>query len=823
MILRLTSIFLLFSLSGATGQLTRINSETTIVHADERVHEIALRLQGILNQMTGDEIPIRPNAERGIFLEVANQPPGIFERERYQIRTDGHSVRMRGATPLALEHAVWDFLHRLGYRQFFPGKTWEVIPTLSEVAIDLAVDETPDYFARRIWYGYGTWEYNDEPYRDWCAKNRTVEGVKLRSGHAYGAIIRNRKADFDAHPEYYALRDGERDIRPQAKLCIGNPELRQLVADYALDYFDQNPNEDCVSVDPSDGGGWCECQDCLAIGSPSNRALLLANDVAKAVNADGQERFVGMYAYNYHSEPPTIQVHPKVIIAAATAFIKGGQTIDSVLAGWAKQGATMGIREYYSVNPWDRDLPGKARGSNLSYLAESIPSFHAQGARYLSAESSDNWGCNGLGYYFAARCLWDLDEASRKEAIIEDFLTTAFGPARKPMGTFYHLLEAENSKARLVHSDLLARMFQSLDEATTLAKGNEAVLARINQLVLYTRYVELFHLYRAAEGTARQNAFETMIRHVYRMRKTMLIHAKALYRDIAARDKSVTVPAEAGWQIDEAKNPWKSSAPFSETEIASYISDGLANYQPVDLDFDFRDFSEHLVPFQGTTELRSGTAEVGRGKRSWWTFTDQPKDLRLNLTGGLIKHYRDRGNVRIQLWKLGGASETGEKETLIAENTTVPPDGVMREVVLSLTEPGLYRIDLDDGRDMTSVTWPEDQLMTWKMSLEDYPAMMSGRWNLMFFVPKGTTRIGLYADVRGGRILRPDATTALEFDGSTDGQFLSIEVPEGMDGQLWKAEHMAGRIGLLNVPPWLAKSPRQLILPKEVNSLVPAL
>ena len=31
----------------------------------------------------------------------------------------------------------------------------------------------------------------------------------------------------------------------------------------------------------------------------------------------------------------------------------------------------------------------------------------------------------------------------------------------------------------------------------------------------------------------------------------------------------------------------------------------------------------------------------------------------LLLTGGLIAHYRDRGNVKVGLWKLGGASQAG--------------------------------------------------------------------------------------------------------------------------------------------------------------------
>src|SRR5690606_454177 len=114
------------------------------------------------------------------------------------------------------------------------------------VEIDVDVEAAPDYLSRRIWYGYGTWDYNSEPYRQWCARNRATAGIALNTGHAYGRIIAARQAEFDAHPEYYALVDGERLIRSQAKLCISNPDLRELVADYAREYFERKPEADSI-------------------------------------------------------------------------------------------------------------------------------------------------------------------------------------------------------------------------------------------------------------------------------------------------------------------------------------------------------------------------------------------------------------------------------------------------------------------------------------------------------------------------------------------------------------------------------------------------
>ncbi len=308
-----------------------------------------------------------------------------------------------------------------------------------------------------------------------------------------------------------------------------------------------------------------------------------------------------------------------------------------------------------------------------------------------------------------------------------------------------------------------------------------------------------------------------MIRHMYRMRGTMMIHAKALYRDVDNRDRSVSIPAEAEWSVPEAKNPWKSSEPFSTAEIEKMLTQGIADHEPVELGFTPRSFSDELVsaaPLK-LPAVSPGNASRGRGKRSWYTRLEAPGEIVLNITGGLIAHYRDRGNVRVSLWQIGGASQTGERETLVAEDRSVPPDGKERTIRLKADEPGLYRIDLNDGSDLTAVTWPDGQPMTWKMSLDDHPRSISGRWGLHFYVPPGTKTIGLYAKVAGGYVIDPEGNKVHTFE-KTGGRFVSIPVPAGMDGTLWKLNHIAGTVCLMNVPPYLARTAEELLLPKEV-------
>ncbi|MCX7825004.1 MAG: hypothetical protein N2689_05550, partial [Verrucomicrobiae bacterium] len=486
-----------------------------------------------------------------------------------------------------------------------------------------------------------------------------------------------------------------------------------------------------------------------------------------------------------------------------------------LLAGWSQRGATLGIREYYSVNTWDRDMPAQARGGNLDYLRRTIPAFHAKGARFMSAESSDNWGPNGLGYYLAARMLWDVSEAERVDELIEDFLTRAFGEAKEPMREFYRQLDG--AKPHLIVDDQIGRMFRALQEARTLARTPE-VRARIDDLALYARYASLYHRYATAKGAARQQAFETLVRHTCRMRSTMLVHAKALYRDLPARDRTVKVPAGAEWDVAEGKNPWKSSAPFTESEIAGYIAEGVRNHPLARLDFQPVEFSANLEPAASILklpDLPAGELGPGRHVQTFFTFVEKaPSVIELQITGGLIPHYRDRGNVKVALWKIGGASETSERETLVGIDISVPPDGVERAVKFPAKEPGLYKLTVSDGGDRTLVKWKAGQPLVVPSTLAAPMNDHYSSWTMYFYVPRGTATVGLFG---GGHGEVRDSQDRPQFwlNGRAPG-FYAVPVPQGEDGKVWRIRYGRGSVRLLTVPPYFARSPRELLLPAEV-------
>ncbi|MEQ1841200.1 MAG: DUF4838 domain-containing protein, partial [Verrucomicrobiales bacterium] len=657
------------------------------------------------------------------------------------------------------------------------------------------MSESPDYHARRIWAGFAYLKERQDVYDEWCPRNRATSGIALSSGHAYDGIMHRQETEFAKHPEFLALVDGKRQ---KPKFCIANQGLRKLVVKDALEQFEKDPARDSISCDPSDGGGWCECPECVKIGSVSDRALLLANDVAEAVNASKPGRLVGMYAYSEHSPPPGFQAHPQVVISVATGFIRGGYTVDQLISGWQAKARMLGIREYYSVNTWDRDLPGAARGGNIDYLRTTIPHFHTSGARFMSAESSDNFGPNGLGYYLAAKMLWDVKEAQNIPSLIADFLDKSFGPARVPMGKFYDLLDG--TKRQALSDDLLGRMFRQLEEARTLT-SDSAILARLDDLTLYTQYVALYHDYASAQGGERQKAFEELFRFVWRIRSTGMIHVKALWRDLPNRDKSISLPALGKYSDPDATNPWKSTEAFSPDQIAAFIRDGIAHRKL--LDFTPVAYSNKLVPATALKlpQVPKGNAGIYlRGVRDFWTWIDQePATLKLTGRAGII--YPNRGPAKVDLYPLA------EVESKAVAHFEIPPDKADHAIEMQTRFPGLHRIEVSDGAQGTLISWSDGMPMT-IVSSQEQPARLFGRWHLYFYVPKGTKLIGGFSEGEGF-VLNPAQKTVHTF-GDKPGYF-SIPVPEGEDGRLWSFKHCAGNRFLMTVPPCLARDASELL------------
>ncbi len=755
----------------------------------------------------------------GLGFEEKFDPNDLMRRDEYVIQSHGDGLYLIGATDLATQHAVWDLLYRLGHRQFIPTDNWEIIPDKETLSVELDVFESPDFVVRRGPRG-AAWS-DGELWEQWMDRNRLTSDFTLRTTHSYGGIIRANQEAFDENPEFYAKIDGKREwVGGNSKFCISNDDLRELVVNHAVGVIEETPERDSISMDPSDGGNWCECEGCEAMGSVSDQVVTLANEVAEAVNSlDHGDKYVGIYAYAAYSPPPNVDVHPKVIVSTATAFLRGGFTKEELIEGWSERANMLGLRDYYGTHVWWRAMPRRSRGSNVNYLVEYLPYYYREGIRFMNACGADSWGADGLGYYLSGRILWDTAEAERADDIIEDFLEKCFADAKEPMRDFYYLLSQDHDTVR-TNDDVLARMFGYLDEARKMT-DDPAVIERLDELILYTRYVELKYKFNDAGGEdAREAAAQELFRHAYRMRDTMMIHIQALYRWLRRRGIDMPEEADPGRLSvgSEGKDfaPWTSSEAFSEEEIGGFLEAGLDNYEKMVVPFEPVSFSDELVPAADALDLPEvttgdfGRGDSFRGSFSMYTWFDEAGDKGLPLEVSAGHTWQDRGDVQFELHS--------PQEPLVepVDTASVPPDEETHEIVLASPYDGLHELRWSDGGGTTKINFPEDHPMTIRSSM-DAPAGLRGNRFLYFYVPKGTEMVGGYTTHERTRILDGAGNRLLDWGDVEGGEgYFDIPVPEGQDGTLWKLERGYGQQMLMTVPPYFARNERELLLPREV-------
>jgi hypothetical protein len=553
-----------------------------------------------VSRMAGRTVSvIRADAPAAGIHLVVNAPAGtpsadlVFSGrlEAYVIEATGATLRISGPTSAAVQNGVMGFLHRQGCRWLVPSPKWWIIPKGGRIVFEGREEGAPSFANRRIWYAYGT---GDDTltgyYKTWSDANRLGGAALFQTGHSYGNIVDRNKAAFAAHPEYYALRQAPSNApavdpvedalaekkeagpvpaaamlvnRDTLKFCLSNPGLRALcLADRIALLKTQraaNPLAFMVSMDPSDGPGTCACAECKKLGSTTDRVVSLANFVAAGLREAVPGGWVGMYAYALHREPPTIAMESNIHVQVAMAFNRTAYSYDDLIRLWGEKAGSLGIREYYGVEAWDFGLPGRIRGANPDYHQKRIPQYRAARAVSVNAESNDNWGGQGPGFYVAARLLWNADDDVA--AARADFLRAAFGPAAAPMGELYAAFASDTN----VSPDRQARLYDLAYKGLEAAAEPE-VRARVVDVIAYLNYVHLFARFEPIEPHTEPYyaALETLMNYAHRIQPRSMVAAYALARRLC--NGNVKGKKDSFWMFGE-KPVWKHGAPYTDEEI----------------------------------------------------------------------------------------------------------------------------------------------------------------------------------------------------------------------------------------------------------------
>lgn len=800
-------VALFFAASTASAASIHVDAD-----APAGVHTTAAELAAYFKQASGEEFTVTTNAfgSAGVYLGVADlDSPGKSSAklpelgpEGIHIRATTNSLVIVGNTELAVSEGVYLYLQHLGFRWFFPHEAWHVAPRTKNLFVDFEMLTRPDYEYRRIWYAYGSKsEKADADYRLWCRANRQGGAFRSSTGHAYPGIINRNKVEFEAHPEYFAiLADGQRDtnrVFQARKFCVSNEGLVQLCIADALRQFAADPSLQMVSLDPSDGPGSCECDDCKNIGTITDRVFHLANRVAKAVGENYPGKWVGLYAYSSHQLPTNLKLEPNVYTQVATAFNSTPLTLDQLVAEWGKRVSKVGIREYYGVMAWDEDMPARPRGARLAYVRKSIPHFHKLGANAINAESNIGWISRGLGHYVAAQLMWDTK--ADVDALVNDFYEKCFGKARGPIEEMFN--QWQRSTDALPTSHDMAIWLKLVEDADRLA-GDDATRARIDQIKYYLHYVALFYDWHTATGDkAELKAFENLVRYTWRVKDLGVTASYAL-----ARRKANSKAPTPLHRFNHPDCVWRDETPVTREELAGLFKADRGRFKAV----------EGLRTVDLPREFQPLDAKGGQNFESTNTMRG-PHEFFVQIPGG-------GATMRVALGFIYGRNDThtlalyGLDQDIDDENNApvfeqkVLGDQEFHEIDFRGVTPGLYRMRIDDRRSSFKIETHGGLLLSVRADSAG-KVWTTGRSNFCFLVPKGTRKFALVAE--GPLTLQKPGGEKIEFPSRQP--LREVSVREGEEG-VWLILQQSGRFHLVGVPPLVGFAPDRMLVAKETGN-----
>lgn len=782
-------------------------------NASKETRAVADELAGYLQRITGAPFSVTTgDGKRGIVLgAIADFPVpalakaleirnGVDGREAYAIRSEKARLLLLGGADLGASHAAFRLLEVLGCRWFFPAKEWEIVPRTPKLAVSLDESSRPAVLSRRIWYMV-FYEGQNRATQDalaWKRHNRMASSREINCGHAWQSIVLDNKAVFDAHPEYLALTGGKRQ---GYQLCVSNPGLQQVAAEWALTQFRRNPAMDMVSVEASDGGGQCECDECKKLGKISNRIFGLANVVARAVAKEFPGKMVGLYAYGEHCEPPDFALEPNVYVQSTVGFISGRYTFDELVQLWPKVTRNWGFYLYFSVYYWDWDtLPG-GTGGNVPWMRREIPRLAAAGATSFDAESGNNWGPHGRGYYVANRLMWNpkVDVV----ALLKDFYAKAFGAGAAAMQRYYERLDPGNKP--IMSENLLAAAFRDIDEAARLTAAQPDIQARLDQLKQYLHFVRLrWDLTHTPDKAKQKELTLAALTHLYRTRYAYMNSWEAirqLWTPQAAKDFN-----EPAWSFADPAQPkaWAVETPYTHAEAEARFREDLQRFQLQDIKE--VKFSEDLAPSGLRTAAPAASSQTYQNPGKYALYSAKGEPLEIALTAGVIAWYRDRAEAEYRLLDAAG--------TEIAK-ARLPLDGQPHPLSLAVPKAGLYWLVMNDQGTAWNISAAAGKPVAVVLSRDYHPIHSGWMQRMYFYVPKGTKEIQYFWNGGPHVIYGPDGAQRARVTAS--GKWITGPVRPGEDGKAWSfGEFALGELYFANIPGCLAASPDALLLPREL-------
>ncbi len=450
---------------------------------------------------------------------LKGQEYGIFKR--------GESLWLIGGSDASSLYAVYDFLYALGCRwlapdfSFYEGKN-QSVPVQTELTFVFSGDRIhrPILKYRKLYIEEGLSHHTEnlkelidwmpkvrfnmlvapldyqgggrvkwDSWRDQLVPELQKRGISIEvGGHGYQNFL-NAGMDngqlYTKHPEWFGLKNGIRSADPHVVFCTSNADAVAYLQTNLFNYLKARPEINIFDFWPPDSETWCECQDCLALGSATDRHALLVSQTARFLGKGLPEVRLECLAYSRYVEPPQHVIpNQEVLLDFCPINQSFEYQIDDegsgnnkmykeYLLSWRQHfKGDISIYSYYRKYAW-RSLPNVIP----HYMQNDLRFYRDCGIKGISvyAEPGD-WFTYGLNHYVLAYLAWDPDADVNK--LIMDYCAGVYGPAAKMAASVYDELEQvvrfgckiphTRQKSAEEYNEYLARLEVCTDQVTVM-------------------------------------------------------------------------------------------------------------------------------------------------------------------------------------------------------------------------------------------------------------------------------------------------------------------------------------------------------------------
>jgi hypothetical protein len=754
---------------------------------------------------------------RGIYLgntKFPNQPvkpsSALLQSgvEAFSIDANGNAVQILGNSNMAIGHGIFTYLDYLGYRFYFANTDWHIVPDKPNLFPRLNIVSRPVFDHRRIWYGYGTGsKIADDDYNFWVLANKLGGSLNANFGHAYEDICFRNLDVINKHPEWFypPLEKGKQPY--DIKFDMTKEDLIQFIiqdVEKRIESSLKNGTNDykMISMAPSDGLGTCNTPACRQLGTITDRVYYLTNRVAKAIQKKYPSTRIGCMAYGEYMPPPTKKIEPNVFVAITTAFNTSKYSTEQLADEWRKKGAAVGIYDYFSWYAWDFDLPGQSLASRTSAVIKSIKKYYDKGVKAYEAESSIGWVSKGLGYYLAAKYMWDIKTDG--ESLKKEFFRNCFHKAAGTMQKLWQ--EWENYSFTSVRESDLARWIDYTSEADR-QEQDASVKKRLFQVNSYLHYL---FLYRNYQSSKTENNLLALLSFGYRKLDDGSVAGFPAFFELGNRSGF-----DRMGYVENAK--WKTNNnPVSLEEINQLVSDGrkaLKVSAPVKEITATQKFS--TIP--DLSRYNKLIADSSETDNAWWYTNEWVIEIKnkgvnnyFDFTGDYIGDVTNAQPIRISVYPYTADGDVTSKSTLIYYEYKASK--IREKINLSQLAPGYYTLIIQDPVKIFRLKF--SPAVNYSMVMRPGRQINSTALFYSFiYVPEGTRKFNIIKSSLLGLI----TPTGRKLDFMTDKEEdIQVEVQKG-EGGLWRLKPLYGKLFVEGIPPYLGTSASQMLIPAGIK------